>query len=397
MKRMMLIAAATGYLLAAASNCSAFKDGAPPQPLPDRKVAFQIQTGDNVFVGHYGEVLSYDEDWTAEPAMQGLLEVVRFHAKRKGWGVSGNLVFAPYSPKPEEYVPEKFASMGLAQLFVIPKDAPNGFPSLSKLRAAKEKELAASGLGYKIVSPDHNDLAWPQDTFFVSVSTPYHLFQQYTQSDKNFFIFTAGNNPFNAIQGPIGKISDSLRVYLEPFQRQLSEEYRVYKYPIVLIPWVLIIVISCALAVFPKRAGWQGRLRLIGRATAAFSGALPLLGLAAVNFSWRHGFDKWVNMGSTVFAFAAILPFLCTALSAWLGGTRLRRVFLWTGAIVVLPAAAAFAVAVAVAYGQATGSNDGAECLVTSIVLMWLGMLCGICFGLTHAAGADAPAGGGSR
>jgi hypothetical protein len=396
MKKMTLVAAAAGCLLAAALNCSAFKEVAPPTLLPDGKVVFHIQTGANVFVGHYGEVLSYDEHWTAEPEMQGLMEVVRFHAQTRGRDKSGNLTFAPYHPKSEEYVPEKFASMELAQLIVIPKNAPNGFPSLRKLRAAKEKELALSGMGYKILPPGHNDLDWPQDTFFVSISTPYQLFQQYTQSDKNLFIFTAGSNPSDAIQGYVGKISDSLREHLEQFRRRVSEDYRVYKYPIVSIPWMLIIVLSGALGLFPKRVGWRGRLRLIGRATLIFSTTLPLLGLAAINFSWRHGFDKWVNMGSTVFCIAAILPFLCAALSAWRGGKRLWRVFLWTAGVNVLPAAAAFAVALA--FFQGIGSIDGAAFFGTSIVLIYLGLLCGICFGLTHADnGTSAVADGRSR
>ncbi|MFA6003815.1 MAG: hypothetical protein WC881_07090, partial [Elusimicrobiota bacterium] len=95
---------------------------------------------EDVFVGHYGEILRLDRDWTADAEMNGPMEVIRFHERT----VDSRKLSAPeYHPQAEDYVPENFAAKRLMQLLVIPKAA-RGFKSLSALKAAKLQELDKS-------------------------------------------------------------------------------------------------------------------------------------------------------------------------------------------------------------------------------------------------------------
>ena len=312
--------------------------------------------------------------------MRELVEVVHFHAQTTD---TSKLVAPPYQPKPEEYVPENFAPMQLAQLLVIPKNAPNSFGSLREMRAAKEKELAASGIGYKIEPPEYSNQDWPQDSFWVSISTPYRLSQQYTQSDKNFFIFTAGINLLDPAESYVRDILNSLQKYLEPFRRQVSEDFLIYKNLFVMVPWFLISVIFGVLGLSPNRNGWPGRLRLIGRTTLIFSTVLLLAGCFALYLGWRYGLDRWVNRGSIDLWLVLIMPWMCRALSGWLGGRRLWRVYLWMAGINLLPAMVVFVGALDYAHGRIVIDGQR-EFFAISWDMMALGLICGICFGLTH-------------
>ena len=391
MKKIKVIGAVIGSLLVGALNCSAFKQEVPPSPVEatsgiptkhsDYSVTSDSKTFDNVFVGHYGEVFHFNYLYAAEPEMKNLMEVVRFHelqVKNK------NGTFVPFEPKIEEYIPRNFTPMRLGQLIVIPKDAPNGFRSLTELRKVKEKELAASGFGYEMRVFSFDRDYWPDETFEVLTSTPYRLYQLYSQSDKNFFILTSGIvDPLSPTSGDLRGTYDSLQEYLAQFRRKDTKEYLVYKYPRLAIPWVLIIVIAGTLGLFPGRDdGWRRRLRLAGRATLVFSVTLPVLGLVAVYIGWSHRLDKWVNMGSISLCLAAVLPFVCAAMSAWLGGKRLRRAFLWMAGVNLLPALAAFTVAFT--YFHGFGRIDSREFVGVCSSLIFLGFLDGIAFGLTH-------------
>jgi hypothetical protein len=379
MKRIALVVVAIGCIFpSVSSTVEAASDSQAKSS--DQSVMLDKATWQNVFTGHSGELLRFDSDWTAEAVMRGLTEEIHFHEKTTD---PSKLSAPPYEPKPQDYIPENFARMRLMELLVIPKNAPNSPATLRKLREIRDRELVASGVSYRILPPQHGYDNWPQDTFGVSISSPYRLFQQYSQDRNNFFILTTGVVPEDSAQGYVMELFNSLQKYLEPSIRQVSEDHLIYKNRRFSIPWVLFIFIAALIGTRPKQAGWSRRLRLIGRTMIVFLTALPLIGLSIVYSGWRCGLDRWVN-GSSVLLFLCIaMPFLCMALSQRLGGKRPRRVFLWMVAIDILPAAAALVAALDFVRGQEV--MDAREFWFISASLMILGLIWSVCFGLTHS------------
>lgn len=383
MKKITHISTAIGILLGCAVKCVALKEVSSPALMPNGTVVFHLQAEENAFVGHYGETFRFCPTCEASSEMQGLTEVIRLHESVRK---TDKGAFVPFDPKPGEYVPQNFTPLNLGQLIVVPKGAPNGFRSLRKLRQAKEKELALSGVRYKLLPerPAEYDL-WPQDTFGVVVSTPYRLFQLYTQSDKNFFILTAGIDDLSHPDaGDIRFVCNSLQKYLRQFSRQVSEDYLIFKDSLFMIPWGALIVIFGALGFAPKHDGWRGRVRLIGRTVLLFSVVLPLLAWAILFWGWRNGFDKWVNGGSIDFGVLFVMPWVNGALSYGLGGRRLMRVFFWTVGIVALPLAASFVGALDF-FQEIAVFQGRADFVTMSWELMVFAAACGICLGLTHS------------
>lgn len=139
-----------------------------------------------LYIGHYGETLTYSEAWTLRPpVLTDGIEVVRFYPV---W--FSLLSEHRQAINDSDYnAPENFAPLQLVQLLVIPKKS-EGFKDLATLRAAKEQDLTAKGYSFRIKDSPAN--SWPKNTFQVFVSTPYRLHQLYAESDGRIFILTGG-------------------------------------------------------------------------------------------------------------------------------------------------------------------------------------------------------------
>lgn len=163
-------------LIFAATIGAAREPMAPPSPFGAAPTS--------LFIGHLGQILELPQGWTADAEMRRDTEIVYFHRAL----VNGDPA-QPFNPKPSEYTLGNFASLGLMELVVIPKDAPGGLRSLEALREAKEKSLQANRFTFKITDADG---AWPSGTFHVETLMPQRFSQTYSQSSKHFYIFTAG-------------------------------------------------------------------------------------------------------------------------------------------------------------------------------------------------------------
>jgi len=168
------ISLAAGLLLTAAVT-AAREPLAPPSP-------YGAAPTSSLFIGHYGQALEFPSGWAAEAEMRGEAEIVHFHRAF----VNGDPTI-PFNPKPSEYTLGKFASMGLMELVVIPKDARGGMRSLEALREAKERTLNANGVAFELRDADGR---WPSGTFHVEASKPHRYSQTYSQTSKRFYIFT---------------------------------------------------------------------------------------------------------------------------------------------------------------------------------------------------------------
>ena len=209
--------------LLTASLSSAREPQAPPSPVSTRESG---QAEFSLFVGRFGESIKLRNGWAAEARMQGPIEVVNFHVKQDSTPKR-----LPFQPKAADYIQDNFTLFGLMQLMVIPKNIPGGLASLEALRSAKEDELKRSGADYKILdeSPTSND--WPPRTFHVLIERPYSLWQTYSESAGEFYIFTHGSWPRTADNGPTrddindyrlasGDAVNSLGAYLRSIYRK---------------------------------------------------------------------------------------------------------------------------------------------------------------------------------
>lgn len=389
-----------------AAQAFALEPAAPPSPAESSADAKYSVTRDdkewvNVFVGHYGETLHLYTDWTAEAVMRGPMEVVYMREKilpaPSKWPTTvtrstqgATVIFHPplFQIEPDDYIPENFARLRLMQLMVIPKNVPGGFRSLGKLREAKEKELSASGNPYELKRL--GDYNWPPDSFWVSISTPYRLYQLYTQSDKNFFILTSGASPHNAhpddqiLTSATEKLYSSLGTYLDDYRLQIiAEEGFVNDLRIALRPWAAVCTFAALLAFLPKRRNWLRRLRLIGRATFGFTCAWHLLAGPLLFAAWRLGLDRAINDASIMLCAGLIMPWICKSVSIRLGGQRPWRVLIWSAIANILP--------VFLGYDDMSGFIAGTKFITgsqnflsLSLALGIVGLLNGVVIGLTH-------------
>ncbi|MFA6030512.1 MAG: hypothetical protein WC969_11710 [Elusimicrobiota bacterium] len=340
---------------------------------------------ENVFVGHYGETLRFNFDYTAEAELHGEIEVVRFHQRNVD---SENLLSPLIRVRPEEYVPENFTRMRLMQLMVIPKNVPGGIGSLAELKLAKDKELARSGVGYEVMT---DDVIWPPDTFWVSISTPYQLFQRYTQSDRHIFILTVGENKQDI---PLTRLaetaSNSLCLYLRGFNRQLGDSHLVYRDPFVWMLMLLFYVPAGIFALLPGRRRWLQRLRLAGRSTLLFSSMLAFIGWVFILIGWRYKLDRWLNDGSAWMLSSLLMPWVCRAASIHLKGRRPWRVFFWTALPSLFAGVGALALMLDYAGGDMHLSGD-VNFGFAMLLQMALGAACGLLLGLAHDPEREAP------
>lgn len=364
---------------------------APPSPVESGTQATTSlkrdvnDAGENIFVGHFGETLRLPYFWAADAKMQGPMEVVNFHLATIE---PMKVVSPPFNPNSKDYIPENFKRLRLMQLLVIPKKVSGGFKSLDEIREAKSKELGATGNPYILQRP--GNYRWPPDSFMVWISTPYTLFQLYTQSDKNIFILTSGSGPYDeSSNDPIltnstARLCSSLETHLDEFRLKIIAERGFFRdLRIVVIPWALFCAFAGILSFLPKRTNWLRRLRLIGRATFVIISAWQLLAGPILFAAWRLGLGRTINEGSILFCAGLIMPWISRAATVRLGGQRPWRVFIWS--------AIANITSVIVGYTFIQDFIAGAliisgsqNFLRMSNFLCVLGLLNGVMFGLAH-------------
>lgn len=352
----------------------------------------------NVFVGHYGETLLLSSDWTAEAILRGPIEIVYFRERSdppssewpkeiKRNGSDSTVVFhrPAFKIKPEEFTPENMAPLRLMQLMVIPKNAPGGFVSLEKMRAAKNDELKGSGASFELRKT--GDYPWTPDTFWVLISTPTRIFQLYTQNEKQFFILTAGATPFDeAVDEPgygsaVSRLSNSLSTFVYNTRGTHStEEFSASRAAFVLLPLALVSLFAALLALFP------GRARLIGGTSFFFCLVPHLFGAPLLFASWRMGLGRAINEGTILLSVGLIMPWVCKSLSRRFGGDRLWRVFLAAAAANILPIVTGYQVFREFRSGGEVLSGYG-NFWMMGFSLSVLALLNGAAFGFTHKPG----------
>ncbi|MBI2788836.1 MAG: hypothetical protein HYX59_09160 [Elusimicrobia bacterium] len=383
-------------LALSAGRSFALEPAAPPSPVDSGTTAKHSLTpnaedaGKNVFIGHFGETVRLPYFWAADARMQGPMERVNFHFKT----VDPMKMFsAPFSPEAKDYVPENFARLRLMQMLVIPKDVPGGYPSLEKLREAKSKELSETGNPYDLRKV--GEYPWPPETFWVSISTPYPLFQLYTQSDKYFFIVTSGASPYAkdrkdpVLANSVGDLCGSLSTYLDQFAEKLANRPKPISTALVaLLPWGGICAVGIALGFLPKRGIWLSRLNLMGRTMVGLTSISLLIAIPLLFISWRQGLDKTINEGSILLGAGLVMPWACTAISSWLNGRNPWRLFGWSLVANGLPIAAGYMIARDFHSGKVSiiGTEDF---VMLSITLCALGLANAIAFALAHRQQAD--------
>lgn len=386
-----------------AAHCFAREPQAPPSPVESSaQTTYSLKrntenAGENIFVGHFGETVRLAHFWAVDAKMHGPMEAVNFHLKTLD--PLGNA--PPFNPKPKDYVPENFKRLRLMQMLVIPKDVPGGFQSLAKLREAKAKELNATGSGYEL--QEVGDYPWPPDSFQVSISTPYRLYQLYTQSDKNFFIITSGAGPHDVnpddpiLTNATADLTNSLSTHLDDFRLKIMAEKNFpYDLRIIAIPWAAICGLAALLSFLPKRRNWLARLRLMGRTMFSLTTAWLLLAGSVLFASWRLGLQRIVNEGSILVCAGLITPWICRTISIRLGGQRPWRVFTWSAMASIFSVLAGVLFHLDYAAGTIliTGLKNFWR---MSCVLSILGFFNGIAFGLSHhESGQPKPSGSAS-
>lgn len=378
-----------GLLTAVTSTSAALPE--PPSPAEAPAVP-SLSTGpsitldktrwQNVFVGRYGEVFRFSSDYAAEVELRGPMEIVRLHPKTTD---PFRLKAPPFTPSADDYVPEKFSALRLMQLIVIPKDVPRGYRSLTALREAKKKELESSGAHFRM-----SDLGdWPADSFWVRISSPYALLQDYSQSDRNFFILTmADDRADRGLAYVTTATSDSLQAYLAPFRRPPVDASTVVLSKPVLLPWTFLCALMGAAALLLRRSTRRPRLRLTAVAALGFCATVPIAGWATVALGRAMGFGLWFNYATCLMAFAIAMPAVCAGLSLALGGRRPWQTLALTAAADVLPAAFAYIGARDLALGVDI-TRPGQDYVLLVWFLMALSPLWGLCLGLTHRGPAQ--------
>lgn len=355
-------------------SARAYEPSAPPPTLTD---------GENVFIGHYGEIVRLAYFWTADASMKGEMEVVNFHlAKQDPFAV----VSPAFQPAQKDYAPENFARLRLMQMLVIPKDVPGGFKSLRTLREAKTSELAAAGGSYKLQSLGE---VWPPDSFQLWVSAPHQFFQVYTQDEKNIFIVTSGASPYDSppadpvLTNATVRLLNSLSDHLDEARlRMTSRAGFLTDLRVVLLPGAFVGVLGLLLLLLPKRLE---RPRLAGGMMLGIAAAGHLIAGPLLFASWRMGLDRTINEASILLCAGLAMPWICRFVSLRRNGRKPWRVFTWTVIANILP--------VLTGYAAMRGFLSGTDAItgsrsfwMMSLSLSLLGALDGIVFGLTHRA-----------
>lgn len=354
-----------------------------------------------MFVGHYGETIELPHNWTAEAELRDETEVVYLHRKSHD-----DFGFRPFQPKKADYKPETFTQMGLAELVVIPKDAPGGLRSLKAIRAAKESELKQIGAEYKIFNETGGG-DWHLTTFHVNTNKPYKLRQTYAESPNEFYILTMGvslepgddgfeQNRALSHQSAIQVLDRSLSDYLrlthnrtlggKLFRLQrgsadgfLSDFKTMFGDP-QWVPKILGAVgaILAALALWPGTTPVARRLRFFGRSLLAFTLLTGLAGFLTVFLPARFCDASWNSDEIPALIPVLLIPGASWAAARAFGSARPLRVLALTGIV-------AAAWTVAILWGADLKNMDEAVivALNNTLILYFVGLTFGIayCFG----------------
>ncbi len=303
------------------------------------------------YVGSFGEVFKLRGGWTIDPAMRGNIEVINLYPRfQEDASPDSEELF---KPKYSDFAPKNFARLGLIQLLIIPR-ANDAFQSLGALKAAKIKDLQASGVKFEVVDdPFYGPPTgrWPAGTFEIKVSKPYLLTQLYTATSSYLCILTSGIDtpPSNRIFYQYGDLRYALADWLVPKRTFVDDEATTrgiwakgislypFTQPDIWLSWAAITAIAC---LFVGVLGLAKRRNAVHRASLAFlifshAGAVVggLCGLAFWSFPWftRH-----------IPAAAAVAALLIPLLALFVGRARGQRAHRWALIGTTLWALAAF-------------------------------------------------------
>lgn len=394
-----------------AAHSFALEPQAPPSPsvdaVPRIGTISKGAEGNSIFVGHYGEVIEFPYGWTAEAELRGMTEAAYFH--RKSHDVFG---FKPFNPKPADYKLENFAPLGLMELVVVPKNAPGGLRRLADIRAAKEKELKASGAAFRIYeNPLGGD--WPLGTFVVVMQAPHRIEQTYAESPSEFYILTEGGGiepgDYGLSRAQVLNYAYASQLIRRTLGRSLTAMHgrtvmgrlfeRVSATPDFLedmrplrIAGILGLCMApmLVLAFWPGKSPFGRRARLYGRSLLLFSLASALLGFLVVYVPARAAGLVWRRPSAAMVAVEVWTPLIAWAAAVYFGSARTIRIMSVTCAL------AASWCALLIFEPQSSSFTSASELLGVNILMAFM---TGIVFatGFTLAFGKPAAGEGESR
>jgi hypothetical protein len=340
-----------------------------PVPVSSQTSAAEDE-GESIFMGRRYEILVLPKGWKVRPeeATDGS-EVLRFF-----------LEDGPEMPN-EVFKEENYAAMQLIEVVVTAKRKGMEYKSLHAYRLGRDRKLKNDGVEYSIVDNPN----WPTaDAFRVTVTKPYAIQEFASQSDENMFRLRAGIDPANI------PYTTAVQTVLEGIRKEnenskyFSNKPRLFEFfrnPVHWIEEAVLILVSIVLFLTFNR-----RARFCALSMLAFSHVGALYGWITSIACWLIGRPEW--MGWPWLFITLSLPWLNEAISDWLGGSRLRRVFWW--AVFLSLTTGIFSIAgihIAVEQlhkhwiWQTMGSYSGS--------LFEYGIIFGVCFGLTHGFPID--------
>ncbi|MFA6092023.1 MAG: hypothetical protein WCU88_05315 [Elusimicrobiota bacterium] len=330
-------------------------------------------SGESVFVGQYGEVLSYPAEWNLRAGIaDDGVEVLQFFPKN-----------GPEVSNEEFQVESNFASKRLMDILVIPKRSGKKFETLAMQRRSEERDLKKKGVEYTLI--DEQD--WPTlGAFRVNTTKPYQLMELYSQSDRNIFIMGIAPIPGDiAYTSAAQAVLDSLKRHEARSKKFLVKQdmFAFFKDGFMWSLEGILCGICLLLLLFRKpRARW------CAAAIFAYAHVAGLYAWATAVTFWLLGKPLWMQVPAVPLVILA--PLISWAISKKMGGTRLWRVVVWA-----IPPAIFFGVFITAwaRFGSVARSIERNGLLDTVVFhaqcLFVIGILFGFCFGLTHET--DAP------
>jgi hypothetical protein len=338
-------------------------------------------TASAVFIGAYGETVDYHPPDRVEARMRGPVEVI----DGVSWWVrdaeTDAVIHPQQTPTAKDFIPENFQRMGLVQLLIIPKEAPESFQSLSAIRKAKVWELERAGAEFSI---EPAEFAEPHGrSFSIVVANPYQLKQTYVESKDHFFILTSGpiEPPLVAAfrtslarllrpAGP-GAVGDSTAEWAE--LRDVS-----------LVGWggwSLVMLSAGFLAGLAQisRHRFVLRFSIIGRSVIIAVNVFIICGIAVQGLLRAAGFLPAGGASALVLGLAA--PWLFPSLASWLGGRYESRALRYLLFVVAL---LGFMGETLARLHHGTRLSPAVDMGQAFWVAEIFGILCGVCFGAAY-------------
>jgi len=295
------------------------------------------------YVGRYGEVFKLRGGWDIDPFMSGDIEVINLHPGLRQQGTRG--IYRPFKPAPSDYEPAKFTELALIQLMIIPRSS-DAFRSLEDLKKAKLKDLAASGVSFKVLDRPFFPAFrgdWPAGTFEIIVERPYRLAQLYTATSSHTCILTTGldSPPTMYIRDHYDPLLYGLATWVVPQERPTPDESPAaivaggatfHFTPVIFLTWALITGLGCLLAGGLQIANRWDALRRLSLAVVISSNIGAVLGAAFGLALWPFA---WFTHHLPIPGGLACLLMLPLAFRASRGRGKARRrvlagIALWT-------------------------------------------------------------------